>query len=37
MPYLKRLHTFNDPKLNFPRVKTDVTKVNAALVGNSED
>ena len=30
MPYMKRLHTFNDPKQNFPRLKTDVTKINGA-------
>lgn len=34
MPFIKRLHTYNDPKFNFPKQKTDVTKVNAALVGS---
>ena len=30
MPYLKRIHTFNDPKQVFPRLKTDVTRINGA-------
>ena len=36
LPFLKRLNTYNDPKFNFPKQKTDVTKVNAALVGTRE-
>ncbi len=28
LPFLKRLNTYNDPKFNFPKQKTDVTKVN---------
>ena len=30
MPFLRRLHTFNDPKFKFPRLKSDVTRINAA-------
>ena len=28
LPFLKRLNTYNDPKFNFPKQKTDVTRVN---------
>lgn len=28
LPFLKRLNTYNDPRFNFPKQKTDVTKVN---------
>eukprot|EP01047_Picozoa_sp_COSAG01_P005305 COSAG01_NODE_180_length_22910_cov_19.255710_6_plen_299_part_00 len=31
MNFLRKLHTHNDPALCFPRLQTDVTKVNAAL------
>ena len=32
LPFLLRLNTFNDPKHNFPRQATDVTRVNVAAV-----